>query len=201
MKGNGVVSHAGQSATAARLASANAPHASSSTLRRRLGSPVMTTLGPCPRNRSSSAEPVARMANGLDRRLLAELLAQAANADLDDVRAGIEVVAPYLREKALTADDRPCVLDKMVQHAELAVREVGDELADPRLAPGEVEREGAGVKEVVVVPDRVRAELDAKPRDQLVERERLREIVARAQTEATQLRRQIWGARTDDHGG
>src|SRR4030095_3196648 len=186
------------SAIAARLASANAPHASSSTLRRRLGGAVMTTWELCRCIRSRSAEPVARMANSLDRRLLAELLAQAANADLDDVRAGIEVVAPDLREKALTADDRPCVLDKMVQHAELAVREVGDELADPRLAPGEVEREGAGVKEVVVVPDRVRAELDAKPRDQLVQAQRLRHIVARAQTQATQPRRQICGGRHDD---
>ena len=79
----------------------------------------------------------------------------------------------------------------MVQHAELSVREVGDDLADPRLAPGEVECEGAGVTEVVVVPDRVRAELDAKSRDQLVERERLREIVAGAETETAQLRRQI----------
>src|SRR4029453_9984337 len=140
MKWNGIVSHAGHSAIAARLASANAPHASSSTLRRRLGSPVMTTLGPCPRNRSSSAEPVARMANGLDRRLLAELLAQATNADLDDVRAGIEVVAPYLREKALTADDRPCVLDKMVEHAGLAVRGGGGGVP----APAPRECAGAG---------------------------------------------------------
>jgi hypothetical protein len=100
------------------------------------------------------------MANRLDRRLFPKLHAQAPNADLDHVGAGIEVVAPDLCEEALAADDRPCVLDEMVKDPELSIREVGHELADPRLAPGEVEREGAGAEEGVVMPDGVPTQLD-----------------------------------------
>ena len=36
------------------------------------------------------------MTNGLDRRIRAELLAQSADADVDDVGARVEVVAPHL---------------------------------------------------------------------------------------------------------
>jgi hypothetical protein len=45
-----------------------------------------------------------------------------------------------------------------------------------------------------------RAQVDADPGQQLVERERLRQVVARAEPEAVQLRRQV-GARGDDHDG
>src|ERR671936_2391251 len=98
MKWKGIVSHGSHNAIATRFATANAPHPSSSGL----GS---LSLG----------KAVPRVADGLDRRLRAELLAEAADADLDDVRAGIEVVAPHLGEQALAADDLARVLQEVVQ--------------------------------------------------------------------------------------
>ena len=92
------------------------------------------------------------MADGLDRGVGAELLAQAPDADVDDVRAGVEVVAPDLGEQALAAEHLAGVVDEVVQQPELAVREVGDELADPRLPPREVELEAAGVEQVSSCP-------------------------------------------------
>jgi hypothetical protein len=62
------------------------------------------------------------MANRLDGSVCAELLAEAAHTDLDDVRTGIEVVAPDLRQEALAAHDRACVLDEVVEEPELAIR-------------------------------------------------------------------------------
>ena len=101
--------------------------------------------------RLSRPDPVTRMANGLDGSFCAELLAEAAHTDLDDVRTGIEVVAPDLRQEALAAHDRACVLDEVVEEPELPIREVGHELADVRLATGEVECERAGPDQVFVV--------------------------------------------------
>src|SRR5919198_6460998 len=105
MKWKGIVSHGSQRPIATRFAAANTPHASSS----RLG------LG----------KAVPRVADGLDRRLRAELLAQTADADLDDVRTRVEVVAPDLGEQALAAHDLAWVEREMVEEPELAVREVG----------------------------------------------------------------------------
>src|SRR5207244_10401546 len=104
MKWKGIGSHGSQSAIATRFATAKMPHATSS----RLG------LG----------KAVPRMADGLDRRFRPELLAQAADADLDDVGARIEVVAPDLGEEALAAHDLARVEREVVEEPELAVGEV-----------------------------------------------------------------------------
>src|SRR5512132_2702110 len=88
----------------------------------------------------------------------------------------------------------------MVEDTELSIREVGHELADPRLAPGEVEREGARAEESVVMPGGVPTQLDTQSRDQLVECERLRKVVVRSEPEAPQLGRQV-GARGHDDDG
>jgi hypothetical protein len=105
------------------------------------------------------------MTDGLDRRLLAELLAQSADAHLDDVRAGIEVVAPHLGQQSLPADDRPGVLDEMVQEPELAIGEVCDERAQPCLSPCEVEGQRACAHDVLVALRRMPPHLDPHPGD------------------------------------
>src|SRR5436309_216739 len=104
MKWNGIVSHGSQIAIATRFATAKAPQPSSSGV----GS---LRLG----------KAVPRMADGLDRRFRPELLPQAADADLDDVRARVEVVAPDLGEQALAADDLARVEREVMEEAELAV--------------------------------------------------------------------------------
>src|SRR2546421_5578308 len=133
MKWNGIVSQGSQIAIAARFATANAPHASS----RRLG------LG----------KAVPGMADGLDRRFRAELLAQAADADLDDVRARVEVVAPDLGEKTLAAHDLARVEGEVVEEPELTVGEIGRPVLERRAPPRKVEGQPADTNHVgVAVP-------------------------------------------------
>src|SRR2546430_2208303 len=119
MKGNGIVSRRGQSIIAAPFRKANPPHA---------------------RSRSLGRDAIADMADGLDG-LSAELLAQTADADVDDVRARIEVVAPHVREQPLAADDLARVHDEQVQEAVVPVGEIADELAEPGDAGGAVDGE------------------------------------------------------------
>src|ERR671937_1818232 len=121
MKWKGIVSHGSHSAIATRFATANAPHASSS--------PVTLSLG----------KAVPRVADGLDRRVRPELLAEAADAHLDDVRARVEVVAPDLGEEPLAAHDLARVEREVVEEPELAVGEVGRAVLQRRAAPREVE--------------------------------------------------------------
>src|SRR5919204_4376835 len=121
MKWNGTVSQDCQMTMPTRFAAANTPHASSS----RLG------LG----------KAVPRVADGLDRRRRAELLAQAAHADLDDVRARVEVVAPDLGEQALAAHDLAGVEREVVDEPELAVRQIGRPVLQRRAPPRQVQRQ------------------------------------------------------------
>ena len=53
-----------------------------------------------------------------------ELLPQAADADLDDVRAWIEAVAPDIREQLLAADDLALVAQQVAEQLELAIGQV-----------------------------------------------------------------------------
>src|SRR5438552_18673407 len=114
MKWNGTVSQLCHRAIATRFAAAKATHAISKrkapTRRRR------------PRGRAGfarasvglrSSNPIPRVPDGLDR-LGAELLPQPPDADVDDVRAGVEVVAPDLREQALAAHDLAGVQHEVV---------------------------------------------------------------------------------------
>ena len=81
---------------------------------------------------------------------LAELPAQAAHADVDDVRAGVEVVAPDHGQDAVARDHLAGVPDEVMQEPELAVGEVDLAVADPRLAPREVQHEAPGLESAVV---------------------------------------------------
>src|SRR5947209_1970316 len=85
---------------AARFAAANAPHASSTELRR--------------------SQPISRMPHRFDRRVGSELLPHPPDGHLDDVRPRVEVVAPHLREETLAADDLARMLRQVEQSAELA---------------------------------------------------------------------------------
>jgi hypothetical protein len=85
------------------------------------------------------------MANGFDRRSGPELLAQPADADVDDVRVRIEVITPDLGEQPLAADDLAGALEQAVQKLELTVGEIDQPVAELRLAAREVERETAGM--------------------------------------------------------
>src|SRR5919206_3666065 len=118
MKWNGTVSHDCHRYMPTRFATANTPQPISSRL--------------------SLGKAVPRVADGLDRRLRAELLAQAAHADLDDVRARVEVVAPDLGEQALAAHDLARMEREVVQEPELSVGEVGRAVLERRAPPRQI---------------------------------------------------------------
>ena len=85
-----------------------------------------------------------------------------------------------------------------MQEPELAVREIRRPLADARLPARDVEDDVAAAQDVLVAEGRRAAQPDADPREQLVERERLRDVVGRAELEAAQLRLHV-AARGEDH--
>ena len=87
--------------------------------------------------------------------------------------------------------------DEQVQQPELTVGEIGLMRPEPRLPAREVERDSARLHDALV-PVAVGSEVHAHAREQLVERERLREVVAGAEVESAQLRLEL-GARGHDH--
>src|SRR3989440_4490418 len=143
MKWNGTVSQLCHRAIAARFAMAKATHAIS---RRKAPTRRRRSTGRAGFARASvglrSSNPIPRVPHGLDR-LGAELLPQPADADVDDVRARVEVVAPDLGEQALATHDLAGVQNQVMEEPELAVGEVGDPVAEERLAPREVDTQPA----------------------------------------------------------
>src|SRR2546429_9272958 len=91
---------------ATRFAQANVAHATSTGLR--------------------CSKAITRMADRLDRRVGPELLAEPADADVDDVRPRVEVIAPDLRQEPLAADHLARMLHEVVQDAELAAGQLRD---------------------------------------------------------------------------
>src|SRR3954454_22098096 len=163
---------------AARFATANADQATSTDLRRR--------------------NAIARMPHGLDGRPRAKLLPQSTHADVDDVRARVEVVSPHVGEEALAAHDLAATFEQAVQHLELAVRERDDAFAQASLPARDIKDEVAGAEGL---PDAVAfwlPYLHADAGEELVERKGLRAVAARAEPEAAQLRGEV-GSRRDDH--
>src|SRR5437879_1815873 len=104
MKWNGMVSQLSQRIIAAAFATANAAHATAIARGR--------------------ADAITHIANRLDRGC-AELLPQAPNTHVDDIRLRIEVIAPDLREELLAADHLARVPGEVMQQPELPIGEVG----------------------------------------------------------------------------
>jgi hypothetical protein len=65
------------------------------------------------------AEPVSHPSDGLDD-VIAEFAAQVAHVDLDDVAAGVVVVAPDAAEDLLAGEHLSGVRDEHLQQGELA---------------------------------------------------------------------------------
>src|SRR2546421_7952239 len=123
MKWNGIVSQRSHRIIATRFAIAKRTQATSTFRRLRM-------------SRALCGKPVSRVAHRLDRRVRPKLLAEAADADVDDIRAGVEVVAPDVREEPLTAHHLARVQHELVEQLELPVRQVGDDATEPHLPAG-----------------------------------------------------------------
>src|SRR3954470_12596410 len=75
-----------------------------------------------PRTRTSlTVEAVADTADGLDRRVRLQLVAQPADADLHDIAAGVEVQTPDVVQQLLTAAHVPATAHQVRQQRELAL--------------------------------------------------------------------------------
>src|SRR5207248_660999 len=106
-----------------------------------------------------------------------------------DVRARVEVISPHVREQPLPAHDLTLVEDEVMEEPELAVRELRHQLAEPRLAPCEIERQLSRTNDALaaaVAP--AVPQLRPHSGEQLVERERLRDVVGCAEAKAPELR-------------
>src|SRR6188472_39722 len=109
---------------------------------------------------------ITRMANRLDWCVGAELLTEATDANFDHIRARIEAVTPHLSEQPLPAQHLALVKDEVMEETELAVREIGHERADLRLAAREIQHQRPRRDDVgVTVPVRL-AQLRFDPRNQ-----------------------------------
>src|SRR5256714_7903940 len=168
MKWKGTVSQAPRRPIAAMFAPAKASH------------PRSTSLG--------RIEAVPGMPDRADRDVCAQLLPQAANADVDDVGAGVEVVAPDLGEQALAAQDLARIGGELVEQLELAVGELDDGVAGARLPAGWGRDERPDLERVGLLADPAPADMATYACQQLVERGRLRHVGTGTPLEAAQLR-------------
>ena len=102
------------------------------------------------------------------------------------------------REQPLPAHHLACAHEQMVEQPELAVREVGCTVPHARLTARDVEDDVPAAQDMLVAERGGAAEPDADPREQLIQRERLRDVVRRPQLEAAELRLHV-ASRGEDH--
>src|SRR5581483_3201115 len=159
MKWNGTVSHSGSRYIAARFATPNAAHATSTQYRRH---------GHRTRSRS---EPVPNSAFGHDH-VRPELGAKSPHVHVHDVRAGVEVIPPHRGQEPFLGDGRARVAQVLLEQEELPLGERNGPAPGIDLATQEIEDEPARA-------DRRRArasdapEPGPDPRQELIEGERL----------------------------
>src|SRR5262245_29380393 len=94
-----------------------------------------------PRKQSlRSAQTVAGPSDGLDT-VVTELLTQIADIDVDDVRAGIVVVAPYVRKQLLAAQHLPSMTEERLRKHELTRRQLQALLAGRYMSRAQIEHD------------------------------------------------------------
>ena len=130
------------------------------------------------------AERVADAAHRVDQARLAVCLglaAQVADVDLERVRRGPEVVAPDAVEDHVARQHLARVAQEQLEQEELGPGQLDRPVAAADLARARVERQ-VGEREQLVAAGRA-AQERAQPREQLLERERLDQVVVGAGVE------------------
>src|SRR3954467_9711383 len=168
MKWKGIVSQLSQRIMATRFAAAHSTQPRSWSLGR--------------------IEAVGGVPDSADRNAFAELLAQAADADVHDVGARVEVVTPDLREQPFAAQHPTRIRGEVVEQLELAVGELDDAVGGASLAPGWVEDELPDLEGVGLIATSAPADVDSDACQELVECKRLRHVVAGTEAEVAQVR-------------
>src|SRR4029453_12617585 len=176
MKWNGTVSHSGANAIATRLASAN-PTQARSGQKRRSGQP----------KRSGYGDSISLTPHGRDR-VGAQFRPEPAHIDVDHVGAGIEVVLPDRRQQPLLGYGGAPVLHELAQEHELALGQrdrpgAAVSLPSDQIEPQAASDQGGGGA------GGGRPQPSPYPGQQLVERERLGQIVLGPGLQAVDLGR------------
>ena len=148
--------------------------ANASVSRKRIGIVLIRPPAADSRCRAPSRSSRARTAG--------ELLAQVADVDVDDVRAALERHVPRTVEQLVAREHRAGLAHEQLEQGELLRRKLELDVAAPHATAGGVEAELATSS--VVGRSSARAGQRPKAREQLVERERLREVVVGARVEA-----------------
>src|SRR5690606_37362673 len=130
---------------------------------------------------------VANAADCVDQPRLTSLLGlapQVADIDLEGVRGGRKVVPPYLLQDPLPGQHLAWVPQQQFEQRELGAGQPDLAIAAVHLAGGRVERQVGQRQGSGLVSARGRtAQQRAQPREQLLEGERLREVVVRARVQ------------------
>src|SRR4051794_11894557 len=166
-KWNGTVCHSSSQSMMPTFAAANAPHASSG-------------------QRRAMRERVSGMADCFDHRA-AELGAQAADVDVDDIGARVEAAAPDLLEQLGARAHLALVEREMLEQQELARGQRNRPVARVGGAAVRVEGQAAGAQQPVGRLGAALAQARPHAGHELGERERLGEVVGGAELEAADL--------------
>src|SRR3569623_3378389 len=181
MKWNGTVAHARSTKIPQALAATKHHHRMSTRYWRhttavRRGTPTVT----------SESDAIPDSAHG-GHRCRPELLADPPDVDVDHVGLRIEVVAPHLREQPPLGHALAGVVHELPQQCRLPTCQQHRPRRRRDLVPGGIEDEVPGAEHEAVV-DRLHTHPRADPGQQLAERARLAEVVARPQVEGPHLR-------------
>src|SRR5918999_2605340 len=132
------------------------------------------------------SHPVARLDEGVLRCATVDLLAQLADEDVDGAVAMPLAPAPELLEQLVPADNSAALEGEGVKNAELGRRQVGVLARDVGLHLARVDAQLLDLECLPLLgPLRARAtpRSGLHPRDELLHRERLHEVVVRADVE------------------
>src|SRR5215469_6516368 len=120
--------------------------------------------------------------------LEAELRPEPPDADVDDVRTGVEIVAPDGRQQLVLAHRLARVLHELAEQQELQPGQGHRARSAVGLEPADVEDEIARPEHLACLV-RFAAQLDPYPGQQFLQRERLGQVVVRAEVQAADLGR------------
>jgi hypothetical protein len=132
-------------------------------------------------DRRSAREPVAHAADRLDH-VPAELAAQVANVNVDHVGLGIEVVPPHVRQQLLAGQDLVGVAQERLGQRELPAGQL-DRAAGHGGSPGAQVQGHVARSQQGCLLGAVGPQPDANAGQQLLEPERLRDVVVGAAVE------------------
>src|SRR5882724_10393356 len=143
---------------------------------------------------------IADAANGVNLHLgaaLGKLLAQAVDVDLDRVRRDVPGMSEDMVINLLLGDDAPLAAHQEFEHRDLASRKELGLIVDRGLPVSRIEFEIGDAKIAVEQVPRP-AQLRFQPGDQLLQRERLHQVVVRSAAQAMNAVLQA-AARGQDH--